>query len=158
MGQFLHWEILGEIDMMEFKKSFALLKKPFLILLSTTVNVVAIYFSFPYYINHIGKRFTIYALSDGFSTGIIDLTQYRVWASMFSLIGIGLGLIAILLSWLCKKIGLQQISKIGRICAVFSIFLIVLMVILIWMEFSYEIFNNEGITVKMGFIFITAAI
>lgn len=134
------------------------MKKSLLLILSTLSNMAAVYFAYPFYISYVGGRFIHYSyFSGGDLTRAVDITGFRVWASLFSIIGIGLGIIALILARLCKKEGLLQVWNIGRICPLYSLTLLVILVALLWIEFTYYI-GEDGVTVKMGLLFVTGLI
>jgi hypothetical protein len=141
-----------EVNIKNSMEHNSVLKKTFLLLTSTVVNVITVYFPFPFYIFYISSRFVDYAFSERVSSGIVNVTSFRVWASFFGLTGIGLAFVCFLLAWFCKKEELLQIWKIGKICSIYALTFISIIVLMLWLDFSY-IEYEHGIYAKMCFIF-----
>lgn len=132
------------------------LKKPSLVLASTIANVAAVYFAFPFYLEYVAGKFVRYVcFGDEITKGVIDIIRFRVWASTFSLIGVGLGLVAFVLARQCRKQGLKQTWKIGRICSLYAVAVLCLLVAMLWIQFSYQI-GDGGMNLRIGFIFVTS--
>jgi hypothetical protein len=126
--------------------------KYFVILFSMVLNVAVVYFPFPYYIHHVGNRLGEDALSVYAFNDIINITDFRIEMTIFGLIGIGLVIISLVFSWLCKRLDMHIIWSIGKICATYSFIILIIIVTLIWIELSYEI-RPHYIDLNMGLIF-----
>jgi hypothetical protein len=153
MGLLPYWMVLEEVKYMKILKLLSKsARKTLLILSSAVVNLGVVYFPFPFYVHQIGNKFSDYFMEKRYLKEIIDITEFRINASLFGLIGISLVVLGILVSWLCKREGLQVFWKMGKISAMYSLITLSLIVILIWMDFSYG-FDEHWLTLNMGFIF-----